>query len=68
MKIAVMDGHREGKKATLINTPHIPQVMIKPPLKYIQSLQRQFHPQPVTLLTNSASKLELPLVQTIVSS
>ena len=54
----------KGKKANA--RPYIPQVMIKPRLKNIHCLCRDNSiPQPVPLLTNPASKLELPHVQTI---
>ena len=47
-------------------TPLVPQVMIKPRLEYIHCLCRDNSiPQPVPLITNLASKLELPHVQTI---
>ena len=51
----------------LINTPsRVHQVMIKPCLKYIHCPCRDNSvPQPVPLLTNPASKLELPRIQTI---
>ena len=68
MKITVMDGHWQGKKANAYKYPltFVPQVMIKPRLKNIHCPCRDNSiPQPVSLLTNPASKLKLPHVQKI---
>ena len=65
----VMDGHRQGKKANAYKYPSRSSSDDQASsLKHSLSLQRQFHPggggsQSVPLLTNPASKLELPHVQ-----
>ena len=66
MKILSWMAIGRGKKHTLINTPSRSSSDDQASSwKHSLSLQRQFHPQPVPLLTNPASKFEFPHVQTI---
>ena len=59
----IMDSHRQGKKA---NAFKYPLTFKKPHLKNMHCPCRDNSiPQPVPLLINPASKLELPHVQTI---
>ena len=62
MKILSWMAIGRGKKHTLINTPRVPQVMIKPRLENIHCPCRDNSiPQPIPLLTNPASKFDLQL-------